>query len=110
MLDIRLISLLLFGLRLDLLSIITSKNHYNCFLNRDCLSFYLLQRIPRSLYKQNVTNNMRYISVKLAWIPLFLSYLEYQYEQQRGRHDGVHLSLFGQGVEICECIPRVLQV
>lgn len=53
---------------------------------------------------------MQHISVKLPWIPLFLSYLEYQYEQQQGRHDGVHLSLSGQGVEICEGIPRVLQV
>lgn len=53
---------------------------------------------------------MQHISVKLPWIPLFLSYLEYQYEQQQGRHDCVHLSLSGQGVEICEGIPRVLQV
>lgn len=44
-------------------------------------------------------------------LSLFLfSYLEHQNEQQPCRHDCVHLALPGQGVEICEGVPRVLHV
>lgn len=44
-------------------------------------------------------------------LPLaFPFYLEHQYEQQQSRHDCVHLTLPGQGVEVCESVPRVLQV
>jgi len=38
-----------------------------------------------------------------------LSYLEHQYEQQQGRQGGVELTLPGQGVEVCESVPWVLQ-
>lgn len=40
----------------------------------------------------------------------FSSYLQHQYEQQQGTHDCVYLTLSGQGVEVCEAVPRVLHV